>query len=99
MTGIAQFLQMYGGWGIAAVALMALAHVYKSTGNLLEKRHVEYVSILRETSVALISTTNSISNVIAALDKIEIKIQESNATNIELKQVIEYCKARGGNAS
>ena len=82
---------------MSAVLFVAIAYMYRVNGALFEKRHLEYVEILRETSAALMSVTNSTANVIAALDKIEIRIQEANTSNNELRQVIEYCKNRSGN--
>jgi len=52
---ILDIIQQVGGWGVAAIAIYALIRVYldkakesKSLGELLEKRHEQFIAMLEE---------------------------------------------------
>ncbi len=92
MTGLAAFLQTYGGWAIAAITLIALAHIYKTTSDLLEKRHSEFVSILKEASHALLSASTSITKMTSMLDRIESSMKKDEELVKEIKKIMEHCK-------
>jgi F0F1-type ATP synthase membrane subunit b/b' len=48
MTSMAEFLKVYGGWGVAVVAIIGLVALYRHTGKLLESRNDLIVDILRD---------------------------------------------------
>ena len=50
INSIAAFLQINGGWGIAAICMVALWRKDKQFGDKLDERHEEFLALLRETS-------------------------------------------------
>jgi len=92
MTDLASFLQTYGGWAVAAVALLALAHVYKKSWNLLETRHLEFVKILQETSNTYSSTTAALNKIIFIAERLEKRFGDNEELMREVKMTLENCK-------
>lgn len=71
MTELAQFLQTFGGWGVAVVFLGLLIYVYRSFNNLLEKRNEQFIEALRETTNALSTNSDDSKRIEAVLTRVE----------------------------
>ena len=96
MIGLAQFLQLYGGWGIAALALIAIFYMYKTQGNAFETRHKEYVSLIRETNTSFRAVTDALNKLIMLIENIDGDLKKHDNIIQEVKTVMENCKIRLG---
>jgi hypothetical protein len=71
MREIAEFLQTFGGWGVAVIMLGLLIYLYRSTNNLLEKRNTQFIETLRETTEALNQSNEQLRRVEAIMTRVE----------------------------
>jgi len=86
VDSLAKFLQLYGGWGMCAVLILAIFYLYKSMGKLLEKRNDQFIEVLKECGVALDATNTSnkdvkdlLRNNKEILDRVERLLIKNNA--------------------
>jgi len=76
MAEMAKILEQFGGWGMCAVLIVAIAYLYRSMGALLEKRNDQFVELLKETNAVLQTITDQNKRIEKVLDRVEIKLNE-----------------------
>ena len=62
-AALADLLQVYGGWGMVAVLLVAIVGLYKNMTKVLEKRNDQFVDVLKESGAALKQTDDTMKEV------------------------------------
>jgi len=50
---MAEFLQMYGGWAVSVLLMVAIAYLYRTMGCLLENRNVQLINLLTECKIVV----------------------------------------------
>jgi Na+-transporting methylmalonyl-CoA/oxaloacetate decarboxylase gamma subunit len=77
MREIAEFLQTFGGWGVAVLFLSLLIYLYRSTNNLLEKRNTQFIEALKETTETLSQSNEQSKRVEAVLTRVEGRLDKN----------------------
>jgi hypothetical protein len=68
---VAEFLQVFGGWGVSAILLAGIVYLYRSTNKLLERRNEQFIEALKETTAALQQNNDESRRVESALTRVE----------------------------
>ena len=76
MAEVAKILEQFGGWGMCAVLIAAIAYLYRSMNALLEKRNDQFVGLLKETNAVLQTITDQNKRIEKILDRFENKLNE-----------------------
>ena len=71
MTDTAEFLQTFGGWGVAVIFLVGIVYLYRSTNSLLEKRNEQFIEALKETTEALQTANDESKRVEVVMNRVE----------------------------
>ena len=76
--GLAAYLQAYGGWAIAALAIIALVYLYRDTNKQFKERHIEYVNLNTEAVKVMQSVAIAQNHMTQIIERIE-KIMEQQS--------------------
>jgi len=74
---IAELLQIYGGWGLSALLMVAIVALYVSSKRERDKREIDFVTLLKECSALLRTLSDGNTRVEDLLRRVESSNQRS----------------------
>ena len=86
---LAELLQIYGGWGVAAILMVAIVALYRSSKKEWDKANSQFVSLLKECSALLRTLSDGNTRVEDLLRRNESQLQRMNELSARVEKSLE----------
>ena len=73
---LAELLQVFGGWGVSAVLMIAIFYLFRSMNKDRYERDKQFMDVLKETTAALQQNTDAAKRAEAVLQRVENRLDK-----------------------
>ena len=73
---LAELLQVFGGWGVSAVLMMAIFYLFRAMQKDRNERDKQFMEVLKETTAALQQNTDAAKRAETVLHRVENRLDK-----------------------